>query len=136
MGYTRYWSCTGKKFTQEFADLNRAVVSIADKEYGIIIRNGLGEGEPTIDTEQIWLNGDGTKGLDHETYYLKSGDDSSFDFCKTAQKPYDLVVNALLRIAEEYGYVKNVTNDGSYLDADAENLVAKAKTLVQKNKQK
>lgn len=136
MGYTRYWACTGKKFTQEFADLNRAVVSIADKEYGIVIRNGLGEDKPTIDTEQIWLNGDGSKGLDHETYYLKSGDKATFDFCKTAQKPYDLVVNALLRIAEEYGYVKNVTNDGQYLDADAENLVAKAKALVQKNKQK
>ena len=130
MGYTRYWETTGKKFTEEFVNLNKAVVTIANKKYGITVRGGLGEGAPVINMEKIWLNGDGLKGLDHETYLLISEGKSGFDFCKTAHKPYDLVVNALLRIAQEYGYVKNVSDDGPTLNDEAEMLIAKAKTLV------
>lgn len=100
------------------------------KKYDIVIRGGLGEGDPIIDMNRIWLNGDGSRGLDHETYSLISGEAPEFDFCKTAQKPYDLVVNALLRIAKEYGCVENVSDDGENLNAKAEELVAEAKALV------
>lgn len=130
MGYTRYWKPTGKEFNKEFVDLNQAIVAVAKSKYGIVIRNGFGDDKPTINMEKIWLNGDGSNGLDHETYCLISGKASDFDFCKTAEKPYDLVVNAMLRIAQEYGYVKDVSDDGENLNIEAEHLVAEAKNLI------
>lgn len=130
MGYTRYWKTNGKKFTKEFVNLNRLVVYIAKQKYGIVIRGGLGEDKPIINMERIWLNGDKSKGLDHETYHLMSEENLAFNFCKTARKPYDLVVNALLRIAKEYGYVENVSDDGENLNDEAEKLVAEAKAIL------
>ena len=62
-----------------------------------IIRGGLGKGLPKFLQDQIWFNGDESKGHDHETFYLKwnkkdeDGEDL-WGFCKTARKPYDLLV--------------------------------------------
>lgn len=47
-----------------------------------------------INESQVWFNGDEKKGLDHETFDIKwypSGGEVN-DFCKTARKPYDLLV--------------------------------------------
>lgn len=130
MGYTRYWKTTGKPFTDEFVKMNKNIVSIAETKFDIVIKNGIGEDKPIINKEKILLNGDAEHGLDHETYCLISEEKSDFEFCKTARKPYDVVVNALLQIANEYGYVKDVRNDGPYNDEKADLLIAEAMTLT------
>ena len=39
----------------------------------------------------IAINGDGEKGLDHETLFFDDKE-TGFNFCKTARKPYDYAV--------------------------------------------
>ena len=103
MGYTHYWTYNPNeiKDTEELRMRFRFAVdiikeahkTIKKKKY-CIIRGGLGEGTPMINESQIWFNGDEKKGLDHETFDIKwfpSGG-SAKNFCKTARKPYDLLV--------------------------------------------
>lgn len=130
MGYTRYWEATGKIFTKEFVELNKAIVKTAKEKYNIVIKNGLGEGEPVINMENISINGDASCRLDCETFFLASGKSSSPEFCKTDMEPYDVVVNALLQVSREYGYVTNVEDNGAYNDEEAKQLVVEAKKLL------
>lgn len=112
MGYTRYWSRTSKKVD---TDLVEAVNEILDdcKVKGIIIKNGIGESEPIVEVGRILFNGNRETDLDHETFYITNDDvDSDFEFCKTARKPYDYAVREVLKVAEELGYVYNVSDDG------------------------
>jgi hypothetical protein len=61
---------------------------------------------PEITGSAIWFNGAGGEG--HETFFLErtpSGriyDGEHFSFCKTARKPYDRVVIAILACAAEH----------------------------------
>lgn len=84
------------------------------KENKIVIKGGLGKGKPTVTESKIWLNGDESKDLDHETFALDLFESSPmyrenydmekgvFGFCKTARKPYDLVVCVSLLIIKEH----------------------------------
>lgn len=55
------------------------------------------EGHPLIDNTYIVFNGIGNNG--HETMVLQR-DGKGFQFCKTARKPYDRAVTALLILAD------------------------------------
>lgn len=96
------------------------------RKKGIVICGGLGEGEPNISQTNIWLNGDGSKDLDHETFAVdlfdigrfntieKLKNDEIWAFCKTAHKPYDLVVCAsLMAIKHHLKSDFEVSSDGS-----------------------
>ena len=63
--------------------------------------------------DEIMFNGMAIKGLDHETFYInKKNDRESFNFCKTARKPYDLAVWHLLYfINNETGAMKKISRD-------------------------
>ena len=52
--------------------------------------------------EMIWFNGNPQEELDHEPFVLhrKKIDEAGADFCKTARKPYDLLVCATLIVAD------------------------------------
>lgn len=70
------------------------------------IRGGLGKGLPKFLQNEIWFNGDESKGHDHETFYLtwnKKSDtgEDLWGFCKTARKPYDILVCMSLLALEE-----------------------------------
>jgi hypothetical protein len=97
MGYTHYWNLPkkGKNYEQEMIyvsmDIKR-ILEIVPKD--IVLRGGDGTGEPEFYKELICFNGDGSKGLDHETFYFDGVTD--FSFCKTARKPYDIVVCLVL----------------------------------------
>jgi hypothetical protein len=59
-----------------------------------IIRGGLGEGSPMINESEVWFNGDEKTGMSHETFGIRwfpSGGEVK-GFCKTARKPYDILV--------------------------------------------
>lgn len=96
---------------------------MAASEEGIKIVDGLSEGlQPCIDHKQVSLNGD----PDHETFRIArvydgrphgEPDGLEFEFCKTAQKPYDVVVTAaLIALKARFGDGVRVSSDGDYTD--------------------
>lgn len=114
MGYTRYWKRTEKRITQEFVDDVNKILKDCEKK-GIRIRDGWGENEPIVTLDDIVINGNAEKGLDHETFGIHN-EPSDFEFCKTARKPYDYAVREILNKAKEYGLVSNVSSDDAEQD--------------------
>ena len=96
MGYTNYWHQH-----DDITDTNWQLVKV---EYDYIkeVFNGIIDDE-THQDDEICFNGKGDDG--HETFVFNknvnhkkeySGQDTSFNFCKTRMKPYDLAVWHLL----------------------------------------
>lgn len=135
MGYTHYWRRPRKNngygsaymFGQLALDAKK-VIAQAERD-GIRIRNGNGEGEPEFNEAHFSINGDATtvvegRDLAHETFYWEGipsisewhkDQPSTFDFCKTAYKPYDAVVTAILiRAKHIYGQCVSVSSDGDW----------------------
>ena len=127
MGYTHYWT------------FNRAALSPAELEKGfalaakeirslkqylpkeIKIRNGLGIDQAVIEDDEIWFNGDNRHDLSHETFHVKIGDSLdpalTEDFCKTARKPYDILVCcALISLKRHLPGAFSFTSDGDRSD--------------------
>ena len=70
------------------------------------------EKDPEFTAELIRFNGKSGEG--HETFLL-TADPSDFNFCKTAQKPYDIVVVAILCLLAHRTNVE-VSSDGGISD--------------------
>jgi hypothetical protein len=97
---------------------------------GIRIRNGNGEGEPEFTEFYFSINGDAEaftsdgRDLAHESFYWagiptqsewRKDDPDFFEFCKTAYKPYDAVVTAILiRAKSIYGSCVRISSDGEW----------------------
>ncbi len=111
MGYTRYWTRTDEPITQEFVDAVNKIIADARKK-GITICGWDGTGEPEVTLERVALNGPEENDLGHETFAITN--ESEWNFCKTALKPYDYAVREILRVGEEMGIVKNITSDGDF----------------------
>ena len=114
MGYTHYFKSLTP--TPEFSECVRDIVDKAE-ELGIRVRNGWGEDEAIITPTKVAINGDADEHLDHETFYLTDIDEG-FNFCKTARKPYDSAVVAVLILAivnEQPGW-RNIGSDGTWED--------------------
>jgi len=101
---------------------------------GIRIRNGAGEGEPEFTESHFSINGDAShyvegRDLAHETFYWagipeqsewRKGESDYFSFCKTAYKPYDAVVTAILiRAKTIYGDCVRISSDGDWQEWQA-----------------
>ena len=82
---------------------------------------------PDISASLIRFNGKhGGRDLGHETFYLErkpkledyqKGDPECFAFCKTARKPYDLVVcGVLLVVAKRASEYVRISSDGEKAD--------------------
>lgn len=109
MGYTRYWERTDKPITQEFVDEVNRIIAKAS-EMGITICGWDGFGDPEVSLDGIRFNGKAPR-LDYEAFVI-TNEPTIFDFCKTAEKPYDYAVKEVLNVAENMGFVKNVSDDG------------------------
>jgi hypothetical protein len=124
--YTHYF--TPKKVTQEkwnefvkeVKELKKNLPLSSESAGGyyqedkILIRGGLGTGKAIFNKDEVCFNGDEKKGLDHETFYC-SRESDEWGFCKTARKPYDILVCAVLIAAHNIlGY--EVTSDGNLED--------------------
>jgi hypothetical protein len=87
---------TFKKVSEEIKELHKNLSLIPKTgyhtDYPIIIKGGLGEGDPIFNETEIWFNGDEELGNDYETFSINWKDTEAFGFCKTARKPYDLFV--------------------------------------------
>lgn len=110
MGYTRYWRRTDKPLTEEFVEEVKKIIAQAEKK-GISICGWDGTSEPKITCDAINFNGKAPY-LDHETCCFISGEESGFNFCKTARKPYDYVVKRVLTAAKKHGIVSETNSDG------------------------
>jgi hypothetical protein len=102
---------------------------------GIRIRNGNGEGEPEFTEFYFSINGDAEaftsdgRDLAHESFYWagiptqsewRKDDPDFFEFCKTAYKPYDAVVTAILiRAKSIYGSCVRISSDGEWSEWQA-----------------
>lgn len=132
MGYTHYWRYSPTKlkgWESAIADCDK-IVAATKAQFELLIRNGEDE------RDELWINGpDDKRDLGHEDFVVprtlaavkaevenrreqfasfgtKAEIDSQarFAFCKTAQKPYDIVVVACLCILSETGL--EVSSDG------------------------
>jgi hypothetical protein len=108
MGYTHYWQHGHDFKSEQWADVARFAADAIAKS-GVVITGWDGSNGPLINADEISFNGQGEDG--HETFRITrlkrelmdyEADDKAdpdaprFDFCKTARKPYDVVVVAIL----------------------------------------
>jgi len=128
MGYTHYWhrkkdlSNGWNKFIEDVRRVYENLPKHSEtaggyyKDRVIKICGGFGEDEPRFDENEVWFNGDGELG--HETFWLprvfntskdfwgfeRKPDENGyyFDCCKTARKPYDLLVCCVLILAKTH----------------------------------
>ena len=110
MGYTNYWERTNKPITQEFVDGVLRIIKESEKK-GISIRGWDGNGEPEVTLDKVVFNGNESLGLDHESCFF-SNNEAGFEFCKTAEKPYDYTVKRVLRLAKRQGLISRWSCDG------------------------
>lgn len=126
MGYTRYWENTDTKYDDTTIDVVKAIITIAEKDYNIIIKGPDGTGDPVINHKSIGLNGDRSHNLDCESFIIPNGTDFGFDFCKTARQPYDIVVNAVIQLMKKKNVITKCSSDGDNQEKEATNLLSKA----------
>jgi hypothetical protein len=117
MGYTHYWNFIEEPSREKFVEFAEGVkqlvataqeagIEIADEEYG---------------DDKIVFNGVGANS--HETFFV-SADGVDFNFCKTAQKPYDTAVTASLILAKKiFGDNFKVSSDGAWSDWESGQLL-------------
>lgn len=124
MGYTHYWDRKNEpdhRANEQYDNLvadARAIIDLAERQ-GIRIADGLGQNVPLFMYDYFALNGDGFSGNDHESFIWTRNCDP-FGFCKTAHKPYDAVVTAILiRAKVHYGDSLQVDSDGNWNDWQA-----------------
>jgi hypothetical protein len=109
MGYTHYWTFDPNKIedkkliSQKFAQASQQInefCSYIQKNKLFTVCGGIGEDKPLFLDSQVWFNGSAQEGLDHETFSIKL-EEPERGFCKTARKPYDLLVCFSLLTFEE-----------------------------------
>jgi hypothetical protein len=124
MGYTHYWTQKRDFTKQHWANVCEDVGAILkDVQHiqNVPLASGIGEPgtQPVINANHIWFNGVGPDD-DHETMYIdrvrpamqrwetrKGG-----GFCKTARKPYDIAVTAVLAYLATVAGTHDVSTDG------------------------
>jgi hypothetical protein len=119
MGYTTYWNNGFKITDEEWQSVELAVTPILiDYKNMICAEYDKPEESFIIDNEEIIFNGKGEYG--HETFVfyknnpmVKEYGRSGFAFCKTARKPYDIVVcKVLLVLYTIFGDKLELSSDG------------------------
>ena len=115
MGYTHYWRPTRDLTEDEWDNIRQVAKRILKDNHGVILDN-----EPTdsqnlsITYDSVLCNGIGDDG--HETFYLTRKMRNDFEFCKTAQKPYDKYIVAMLIAVAQITDSITVSSDGDQSD--------------------
>lgn len=125
MGYTRYWENSKNLIDDKTLETIKNIIDIAKQDYNIDID------VKALTNMYIKLNGDENKGLDHEDFVIDLT--PGFNFCKTNEKPYDIVVNAILKLLESKGKIHDVEKDDDSEEEKAEELLYKAVSIVKEN---
>lgn len=121
MGYTHYWTLGHPLAPEDIAALAPDVRRIVEAS-GLAIAGPHGDGEPGYGPDTIALNGADPDA--YESFILAVGDDG-FDFCKTGERPYDVVVTAILLLLRDHlGYGVDLSSDGDAGDWEPGRLLA------------
>lgn len=135
MGYTHYWTIkqdldtpddNGNIKWHQFVKEAKQILEKFELTHPATLANGLGDklGDYICDTDKgIIFNG--YQDLSHETF-LFTHEQVEFEFCKTAQKPYDIAVTAILLLAKDlFGGSVSLKSDGYVYEwEDGKNLFA------------
>jgi hypothetical protein len=124
MGYTHYWS--NAEFTAEqWSAMQAAARTIVrrSRAAGIRLRSWTGTGPLCIDADEISLNGDDKTGTAYESFRITRAPCDG-DFCKTARRPYDATVVALLIVAARIGPL-TWSSDGDAADHSDGEILAR-----------
>lgn len=126
LGFTRYWTRQRKNvpakkwnaFTDDVQIIFKAHKGLISREYDLPDR------APIVDDTQVVFNGKGEAG--HETCWInrdfeqqewRGKKEPQYAFCKTARKPYDAVVAAVLScLSHHIGDIYTVSSDGNEED--------------------
>lgn len=120
-GYTHYftWKQTPDDASIRIcvADMNRLIQA----RKNILVSPDLPEstpGSPKLSATNVDFNGIGENGHEPFVFPYVFPDHDSFNFCKTAWKPYDEVVTACLLVARDHfpASVLEISSDGSWAD--------------------
>jgi len=117
MGYTHYFE-QKKSFTiPEWNNITKATHAILAALPVDMIAGPQGDGDPIISETEIALNGSNEDDRSHETFSITKKKNPEFNFCKTAQKEYDVAVVAILCIMEHFAPGKlDIRSDGDHAD--------------------
>lgn len=112
LGYTHHFdACNVAEFSEE---LLSDVRSIVHDYYHIISMECDSQEDPIVDRYEIRFNGIGELG--YETFLVGPG---RREFCKTAEKPYDLpVCEVLLVLLHHYGKQFELRSDGFWVSRE------------------
>lgn len=120
MGYTHYWRPVNGIEPSIFAKISRDVAKACKlaKKHGVKVQFECDEEEPPVfEDDCIRFNGIGDDG--HETFVI-TPDERGFEFCKTARKPYDLLVTAALCLIDFHtkgtSWAMEISSDGDPAD--------------------
>ena len=150
MGYTHYYKSTKdysaqwKAFIIACKKLHKNLPKTSETAGGdynediIKIAGGQGTGKPIFDEKIVCFNGSEKNGMNLESFYLPSEFDiEDSHFCKTARKPYDLLVVACIIAAWQildFRFSSDGFKDGSCDDLqpaiDYYNATMKPETLI------
>lgn len=146
MGYTHYWRRPEVIPAEAFAAYSEACKGVCtDHELHMALKLRYGmdwpvlayesdePSNPPVFTKEL-VRFNGVRELGHETFYVKRIFDPStssrpsevlhFEFCKTAQKPYDIAVVACLALLQHYCPEVVLSSDGSTDELAAGHWVA------------
>lgn len=114
MGYTHYWRKARAATPGEWDNFTGAVRAIlAVPSLSGLVQYESDDASPVqADSNTVRFNGKGDDG--HETFVI-GPEACDFDFCKTARKPYDLVV-CLVLLAAQATLPCKVSSDGDWSD--------------------
>ena len=116
MGYTHHVKRPKKKHSDE--TWTKFISDCIDVKNNlpedVVLGDGYGEKpDPIFDNTEVFFNGMHEDA--HETFQIKKAA-SSGDFCKTARKPYDLMVCACLLLYKHHFPYVQVSSDGDLDD--------------------
>jgi hypothetical protein len=123
MGYTHSWENKGhendkenfKKVLEDAKKLYKNMPKSTDSAGGysknqtLKLCGGDGTGKPIFNENEIVFNGDND--LSHESFFITPYP-IDFEFCKTARKPYDLMVCAVLISCKKHLVNFSYSSDG------------------------
>ena len=136
MGYTHYWKLP-KINKKTWAKIQAAAKEIVTEVPNLLQDSFDTTKPPVVGPDIIQFNGKGQDG--HETFYVQRSDPGGFNFCKTARKPYDKAVTAVLCVVGHYltkeGALKkpySISSDGFFSEDWLEGRELAVKVLGEK----
>jgi len=111
IGYTHYWELSN--ISQHSARWKTVIIDMSKiiAVSPVLLGDACGFNAPSISATEVLFNGRHENDQDHETFHFPG--EGGFNFCKTASKPYDIVVTACLAAAKDiFGSEISVGSDG------------------------